>query len=174
MGAIREVLESDKKPKEKVNLLAQKIREDKKLFDQLIECFKAGSTTDKGNCIEAMETISEDQPSIILPHLDLIIENLNAAAPRVKWEAARVLGNVAHQYPAEASRAVPKLFDNIGDSGTVVRWSTAYALSEIAKADPRSRKELIPKFREILRKEKNNGVRNIYVKALELIGERTN
>lgn len=173
MGTIREILESDKKPKEKISLLAEKVKEDRKLFVQLVECFEAGSATDKGNCIEAMEYISEDEPDIILPHIGFIIEHVNHAASRVKWEAARVLGNVAQEYPAEVSKAVPKLLENTNDTGTVVRWSAASALVEIAKNSSELRKELVPKFKEILKKEENNGVRNIYVKALKSLGEKT-
>jgi hypothetical protein len=173
MGVISEILESDRKPKEKVNLLAEKVKKDRNLFAQLVECFEAGSATDKGNCIEAMEYVSEDEPDIILPHLDFIIEHINHAAPRVKWEAARVLGNVAQEYPAQVTKAIPKLLENTNDAGTVVRWSAASALAEIAKNSPESQKELVPKFKEILKKEKNNGVRNIYAKALESLGEET-
>jgi HEAT repeat protein len=172
MGAIREILESNRKPKEKVDLLAEKVKEDRNLFAQLVECFEAGSATDKGNCIEAMEYVSEDEPDIILPHLDFIIEQVNHAASRVRWESARIIGNVAQEYPDQIARAVPKLLANTNDTGTVVRWSAASALVEIAKNSPESQKELIPKFKEILKKEKNNGVRNIYVKALESLGQK--
>jgi hypothetical protein len=173
MEGIQEILKSDRKPKEKVSLLAQKVRENEKLFDQLAKCFESGSTADKGTCIEVMECVSKDKPNIILHHLDFIIEHVNFPAPRVKWEAARVLGNVAQKHPAEVSKAVPRLLQNANDTGTVVRWSTAYALTEIAKNDPNSQKILIPRFKEILRKEKNQGVKNIYTKALQSIGEKT-
>jgi hypothetical protein len=48
-----------------------------------------------------------------------------------------------------------------------VRWSAAFALAEIAKSSLKTQKELIPKFSEILKKEANNGVKNIYVKTLK-------
>ena len=40
------------------------------------------------------------------------------------------------------------------------------ALTEIAKSNPVIRKELKQKIEEIVQNEKNNGVRNVYSKAL--------
>ena len=49
---------------------------------------------------------------------------------------------------------------------TVIRWCAAYGLSEIAKHNTKIRKELIPKIKEIVEKEKNNGVKNVCLKAI--------
>ena len=52
MTIIEEILQSKRKPKEKVSLLAKKVKEDKKLLDQIVGYFKVGSVADRGNCIE--------------------------------------------------------------------------------------------------------------------------
>ena len=52
---------------------------------------------------------------------------------------------------------------------TVIRWGAAYSLSEIAKHSIKAQKELVPRIKEIVRKEKNNGVKNVYLKALKII-----
>jgi hypothetical protein len=58
---------------------------------------------------------------------------------------------------------------NTKDDSTVVRWCAAYALTEIAKSNLRTRAELVPVFNGYVEKEKNNGVRNVYVKTLKVI-----
>ena len=68
--------------------------------------------------------------------------------------------------PDKVKDAVPKLLENTKDKGTVVRWSAAFALTEIVKSNPEMQKELVPEFKEILERENNKGVKNIYVKYL--------
>jgi len=43
----------------------------------------------------------------------------------VKWEACRIIGNVAQEFPDKVKEAIPKLLENIKDKGTVVRWNVA-------------------------------------------------
>lgn len=76
---------------------------------------------------------------------------------------------MAAALPQQTEKALDKLLQNSTDKGTVVRWSTAFALGEIAKHNPNSRKKLLPKIREILKKETNNGVKNVYLKTLKAI-----
>ncbi len=167
MSTVEEILKSGSKPKEKVNLLAKEVKENRISVRELIEYFGLCSISEKGSCMEAMEVVSRENPEILLPHIDFIIEQISSKAPRVKWETARVVANISQKYPKEAAKAVPKLLVNTNDKGTVVRWSAAFALTQIAKSNPELRKELLPKFKEIAEKEENNGVKNIYSKAIK-------
>ncbi len=171
MSEIQEILQSDKKPKEKVSLLANKVKKNLKLIDELIEYFQIGTKAEKGNCIEVLEYVSQDNPDIVLPYVDFVIEHINEDAPKIKWETARVIGNLAQKFPEKAAKAVPKLLDNTKDKGTVVRWSVAFALTEIAKNSPKSQKALTAKFQNILKAEKNNGVKNVYLKTLKALNK---
>ncbi|ODS42591.1 MAG: hypothetical protein MSIBF_04600 [Candidatus Altiarchaeales archaeon IMC4] len=65
---------------------------------------------------------------------------------------------------------MPALFVNTKNESMVVRWCAAFALSEIAKNNRKLQKELAANFGEILKTEKNNGVRNVYIGALKAIG----
>jgi predicted nuclease of restriction endonuclease-like RecB superfamily len=51
---IEEIIGSKRKPKEKVTLLAEKLKSDKKLAAELIERFETASAPEKGSCMEAM------------------------------------------------------------------------------------------------------------------------
>ncbi|MGB4644465.1 MAG: hypothetical protein WBH76_01040 [Dictyoglomaceae bacterium] len=100
--------------------------------------------------------------------LDFVIAYINDKAPKVKWEACRITGNVAQRFPDKVKEAIPKLLENTNDKGTVVRWSPAFALANIAKNSKDVQKELVPEFNKILKREDNNGVRNSYLKFLKL------
>lgn len=169
MPTIEQILKSRSKPKEKVDALAKEVEDNRISIKQLIDYFEIGSVSEKGSCIEAIERIARDKPEIVLSYIDFIIDHINDQAPKVKWETARVIGNLSQKYPSEVVKAVPKLLLNTEDTGTVVRWSAAFALTEIAKNNLKLRKELVPRFKEIAEKEKNNGVKNLYVKALKIV-----
>jgi len=169
MSTIERILKSRNKPKEKVDTLAKEVKENRISIKQLIAYFEIGSVSEKGSCIEAIERIAREKPEIILPHIDFIIDHINDQAPKIKWETARVIGNLSLKYPNEVAKAIPKLLLNAKDAGTVVRWSAAFALTEIAKNHLKLRKELVPRFKEIAEKEKNKGVKNLYVKALKIL-----
>lgn len=170
MATIEEVLKSKKKPKEIVELLAKKLKNDKKLITELIQCFENGTTAEKGHCMEAIEYVTKEDPEFAQNYLDFVIEHINDKAPRVKWETARIIGNVAQRFPDKVKEAVPKILENTKDKGTVVRWSAAFALTEIAKSSLEMQKKLVPEFKKILGREDNKGVRNIYLKCLKDVG----
>jgi hypothetical protein len=170
MAAIEEILKSKKKPKEIVELLAEKLKSDKKVIDELIQCFENGTTAEKGNCMEAIEYVTKEDPEFAENCLDFVIAHINDKAPRVKWEDCRIIGNVARRFPDKIKESVPKLLENTNDKGTVVRWSAAFALTEIAKSSLEMQKKLVPEFKKILERENNNGVRNIYLKYLKSVG----
>jgi HEAT repeat protein len=167
MNTLQQISEWEGKPKELVIFLAKEAKRDRKSFLQLNEGLKNGSDVQKGVCAEVMEYVTRTNPELALPYVDSIIEFINYKAPRVKWETSRVIANMSQKYPELASKAVNRLLSNAKDSGTVVRWSAAYALTEIAKGNPKLAKNLLPRFSQILRKEKNSGVKNVYLRALK-------
>jgi len=171
MKVIEEIRSWEGKPKELVVFLTESIKKDEKLFSQLIEILKTGSDVEKGTCADVMKHISKDKPEIVVPYIDEMIDYIDYRAPRVKWGVPESIGNLSQKFPEEVEKAVPKLLVNTKDESTVVRWCAAFALSEIAKSNPRVRKELVPKIEGIVKKEKNNGVKNVYLKALKTINK---
>jgi HEAT repeat protein len=169
MAIIKEILKSKKKPKEIVDLIAEALRKDKKLFNELVQCFEDGTTAEKGSCMEAVEYVTKEDPEFAKNCFDFVIAHINDKAPRVKWEACRIIGNVAQKFTDEVKEAIPKLLENTEDKGTVVRWSAAFALTEIAKSSLGMQEKLVPEFKKILEKENNKGVRNIYLKYLKSV-----
>ena len=171
MKVIDEIRNWKGKPKELVAFLTESIGKDEKLFSQVIEILKTGSDVEKGTAADVMKHISKDKPEIVVPYVDDIVAYVNYKAPRVKWGVPEAIGNIAQKYPAEAEKAIPNLLANTEDESTVVRWCAAFALTEIAKNNPKARKELGSRIEEIVKNEKNNGVRNVYLKALRIMNK---
>jgi hypothetical protein len=162
------------KPKELVIFLTKSVKEDKTLFAQLVECLKSGSDVEKGTCADVMKNVTKDEPEIATPYINEMIEYINYKAPRVKWGVPESIGNIAQKFPDKVENAVPKLLINTKDDSTVVRWCAAYALSEIVKSNSKTRSALVPQIEELVKHENNNGVRNVYLKALKAIERKDN
>ena len=163
---------SDKniKPKEKTELLSKWIEANPDKVNELIEFAKKSKEPVKATCIEAIEFVTKSQPEIASAIcLDFVSKTLTEKAPRIKWESARVIGNIAHQHPEKLDEAITNLIENSGHSGTVVRWSAAYALSRIIKMQTSRNKYLIPAIESICEREEKNSIRKIYLDALKKI-----
>ena len=171
MAGIEKLLKSKDTPKGKALILAQKLKSDKNATSELIAFYKSATDAERGTCIAALTQITKHDPKFIEPYLEFVIEQIKYKAPRVKWEASEIVANIAKLFPDKAAKAIPNLTENTKDGGTVVRWSAAYGLTEIAKANPKTRQELIPLFEKMVYREKQNGVKNVYVKALKILGE---
>jgi hypothetical protein len=143
--------------------------EDEDLFSQLVDLMKTGSDFEKGTYADVMKHVTEENPGIAVPYVDDLIDFINYKAPRVRWGVPESIGNMSRKHPEEVVKAIPNLLINTKDDSTVVRWCAAYALTEIAKNNSRTRAELVPVFNDYVGKEKNNGVRNVYMKALKVI-----
>ena len=169
MNIIIDTVKSEKKHKEKIALLTEKVKEDKNLVAQLVELLKTGTDVEKGTCAEIMKFVSKDNPELMEPYIDTLIEYINYKAPRVKWGAPETIGNLAQRYPQKVEKAIPNLLKNTKDKSTVVRWCAAFALTEIAKYNSEKQKELVSIFNDLVKIEQNNGVKNLYLKSLKVI-----
>jgi len=169
MQIMEEIRDWGGKPKELIVKLSEKAKENPELLEQVELGLKEGSKVEKGICAEVMEYVSKDKPKLVVPYLNTVMEYLNFDASRVKWETARVIGNVSSVSPDKVTETIPKLMTNTHDKSTVVRWSAAFALTEIAKNNAEVRDELVSKLKEIVEREDNNGVKNVYLKGLKEI-----
>ena len=171
MKILDEIKKSDKKPKELNAYIAKLILEKKPTAADFAETLALGNDAERGTCIEALEYATQTKPELAKTYLSEVIKCLADKAPRVKWEAARVIGNIAKSMPKEAEKAIDSLVANTKDKGTVVRWSAAFALGEILKYHQSLRPTLLTKINGILDKEQNNGVKNVYLKAIKAVGK---
>jgi hypothetical protein len=172
METIKEILNSKRKPGEKVSVSAEIILKDHNLFKELMKILETGTDIEKGNCADIMKHVTAEHPEIAEPYIDDLIKYINYKIPRVKWGVPESIGNIAKKHSEKVEKAIPYLFKNTvenKDNSTVIRWCSAYALSEIAKAS--RKQELLNQIEEAAKKETNNGVRNVYLKAIKEVNK---
>lgn len=165
---------SDKtlKPKAKTELLSQLLLEKNISTEELIAFAGKAKDPVKATCIEALEFATKEKPEMANEEcLHFAASSLASKAPRVKWESARLIGNIAHRIPDQLDAAISGLLANSEDPGTVVRWSAALALGEIIKLKTKHNRDLIPAAEAIIRREEKNSIRKIYLAALKKVAK---
>lgn len=156
------------KPKAKVEKLSRLLQNSELSVNDLIDFANKAKDPVKASCIEAFEFATKANPAIATPLLfQFVTETLLEKAPRIKWESAKVIGNIAHLFPDHLDKAIINLLMNTEHIGTVVRWSAAFALGEIVKLKSKSSKKLIPAIHHIIAREEKNSIRKIYMTALK-------
>jgi HEAT repeat protein len=156
------------KAKEKVIQLSGLLVNNVVTIDELVEKAKDQKDTIAATLIETMEYASETRPEIINDKaFQFLIQSLKQDAPRVKWEAAKVIANTDHLHPKLLRKAVANLLDNTNYSGNVVRWSAATALSKIIALNTTLNKDLIPAVGAIAQQEQDNAIKKIYQQAIK-------
>lgn len=156
------------KSKAKTDALAKGLLKGDFSLTDLLDFASTAKEPEKATCLEAIEYATKENPAIGSEKLlAFATASLNAKAPRIKWESAKVIGNIAHLYPKKLNQAIAGLLINTEDKGTVVRWAAAYALSEILKLKGSNNKSLLPAIEAIVQREENNGVKKHYLLAIK-------
>ncbi|MBI2459396.1 MAG: hypothetical protein HYV53_02480 [Parcubacteria group bacterium] len=166
---IEKILNDKKvKSKEKIETISKMLLDKKISLNELIRFAKISKDPVKATCIEAIEFATKNKPKIASSAcLEFVSQTLSEKAPRVKWESAKVIGNITRLYPNGLDEAIKNLMINANHSGTVVRWSAAFALGEIIKMKTAKNKYLIPKIEFICKREEKNSIKKIYLEALK-------
>lgn len=156
------------KPKEKTETISKWILEDSLSTDELIGFADKAKDPIKATCIEAIEFATKENPNIANEEVfSFVTHTLSAKAPRIKWESAKVIGNIAHLFADNLDETIKKLIENSAFDGTVVRWSAAFALGEILKLKTKHNKTLLGKIETIIDKEEKNSIKKIYLDAIK-------
>lgn len=158
------------KAKAKVSTIGEWLLNKELPIEELLAYAEKQKATDKATCIEAIEYATKKNPTLATQDLfTYVTKALKDTEPRVKWESAKVIGNVAKLFPTQLNNAIKNLLPNAERTGTVVRWATAYGLAEILKLKTELNKELLPKIEAICEKEEDNGVKKKYLEALKKV-----
>lgn len=156
------------KPKLKTEAIAEALLNGSLPLSDLLTFATTAKDPEKATCIEAMEFASQKNASLItLDGLKFVSSTLTAKAPRIKWESAKVVGNIAHLYPQHLDTAIENLLMNSEHTGTVVRWSAAFALGEIVKLKLKKYADLVSSVQNIIEREEKNSIKKIYLAALK-------
>lgn len=137
--------------------------------DELLAFASSAKPPVKATCIEAIEFATRTSSNKIDKRLfAFAVESLNDKAPRMKWEAAKLIGNTAKDFKKHLDDAIHCLLINTEDEGTVVRWSAAFALSEILKLNTQWNEALIPAIEAIINREEKSSIKKIYLSAMKV------
>jgi len=167
MKSIESILGSSIAAKQKEVALVSLIEGESGQLAALVERFPSVSKSDQGTVMAALESFSRQRPDLVLLHADFVVGHVEDSQPRVRWEASRVVGNLAGANVPVLQSAVPALLRNARNEGTVVRWSAAFALTQLALGDVVLGQELLPRLAELARRETGDGIRKMYEKALK-------
>ncbi len=138
--------------------------------EELLVYAEKQKAPDKATCIEALEYATKKDPALADENtLEFVTQALKEDEPRIKWESAKVIGNIAKLFPGQLDKSLPGLLLNAANTGTVVRWATAYALAEILKLKTDLNKKLLPEIEALSEKEADNGVKKKYLDALKKV-----
>jgi hypothetical protein len=158
------------KTKVKVSTIGEWLANNELTLEELLVFAEKQKATNKATCIEAIEYATKKVPSIANENLLAFVTTaLKDDEPRVKWESAKVIGNIAKIFPTQLDKAISNLLTNADKTGTVVRWATAYALAEILKLKSDNNKKLLPIIETLCENEENNGVKKKYIDALKKV-----
>jgi len=156
------------KGKEKVETLSKAVLDGSLTPAELLDAAMKAKGADSGTCVEAMEFFTRTNPELCSkPCLDFMVVCLEDKAPRVRWEAAKVIGNVVALYATKLEDAISKLLANTEHPGTVVRWSAAYALTKIVEQKTKHNRDLVQAIEAITEREENNAIRKMYLACLK-------
>jgi HEAT repeat protein len=165
------VSNKDLKPAEKTATLGQWLLVGTISMDELLAVAKQSKDAAKATCIEAIEFATQKHPEIATTEcLSFVSQSLSEKASRVKWESAKVVGNIAQQFPQHLDEAIQNLLVNTEHNGTVVRWSAAFALGQIIQTPTKQAKNLIPTIQTICEREEKNSIQKMYTTALKKAG----
>lgn len=162
------LLDKTTKPKEKTESIAALLVSNTLSVADLLKQAKDFKESLKATCIEAIEFATHTDKTIVKEKdLDYIISCLADKAPRIKWEAAKIIANVISLYPKKIETALPHLLTNTEHTGTVVRWSAATAIGEILKLNQKINASLLPTVNTIIEREEKNSIKKIYLQAIK-------
>jgi len=156
-----------KKAKEKVAIISNWLLAGSLPADELLALAAQAKDADKGTCIEALELATRQNAAIADEQvLAFVTGTLSGPAPRVKWESAKVIGNIAKLFPAKLKEPIHALLINTKDKSTVVRWAAAFALGEILQLKTGHHKPLLPILEAAESNEQDQAIRKKYQLAI--------
>jgi hypothetical protein len=101
----------------------------------------------QSGCAELASLLSEYNPELLYPYIELFVNNLDAEAPVLRWEAVCTLGNLAS---IDKNKLTPAYIDQIAsflsDKSIVLQGHAVRALSKIAKASPDEAPRILDKL----------------------------
>ncbi len=161
-------IDKTKKAKQKVETISKWLIDGSLPTDELLAFADQAKDQVKATCIEAIEFATRQNLKIADESVfAFVTSTLTEDAPRIKWESAKVIGNIVHLFPTKLTKPINNLLINSEYDGTVVRWAAALALGEILKLKTKHNKHLLPAIELICDKEQDQAIKKKYLDAVK-------
>lgn len=156
------------RPKDIYNLYVSKAPE--KYVETIIQGLRSEKRKVQSGCAELASLLSEDNPELVYPHIDLFLTNLTEAkAPVLRWEAVCTLGNLASvDKNKQIPSYIPQIVPFLNNKSIVLQGHSVRALAKIAKGFP----DKAPEILDIVVNSKENFPDNrigFVIEAMELL-----
>ena len=118
-------------------------------LEKLIQGLESNKKRVQNGSAELISLLSKDHPDLLAPYIDKFIENLEAKAPVLRWEASCTLGNLAEvDMEKKIPQALPSMYPHLEHKSIVLANHTAQALAKIAEYNPQKAEEILDKLIE--------------------------
>jgi hypothetical protein len=162
-------MSSKMKHKAQATLIAVQAARDDYILGQLFEILRTGTDVERGTAAEVMKLVSQECPDRMAPYIDELIEFIDYKAPRVRWGCPESLRHLAKDYPDQVEKTILKLLAKLErpkHGSALVRGICFAGNFQIQPAKTIRAASLFQRF---ITTEQNNGVRKLYIKAIQEI-----
>jgi hypothetical protein len=139
----------------------------------ILDGLRSGKRRVENGCAQLASLLSEAEPALLYPHLQVFSDNLSSKEPVLRWEAACTLGNLA---AADTQRklvaCIPGLTKLLSDKSIVLQGHAVKALAKVARAFPDEGRGILEEFLKARSKFPGNGL-GYLVDAMEVFVERS-
>lgn len=99
------------KAKGKVPIIGEWLINNEIPMEELLAYTDKQKATDKATCIEALTYATKKAPTIADENLlHYVTKTLKDNEPRIKWESAKVVGNIVKLFPKQLDKVINNLY----------------------------------------------------------------
>ncbi|UCH88111.1 MAG: hypothetical protein JSV49_07540 [Thermoplasmata archaeon] len=119
-------------------IITEEILQHPSKVDDIITGLISGNKKIRASCAEIASIVSEENPGIFYPHVDVFIHNLNSNIPKLRCYATYTIGNLAEvDESGKIKKQIKLLAQNLATNSNTLQNYSARALGRIARAQPK-------------------------------------
>jgi hypothetical protein len=133
LESIKDKYDKDIYPK----IIMEEIQSNPAKVDDIVTGLISGNKRIRSSCAEIASIISEVNPELIYPYLDIFVKNLKSHIPKLRCHAAYTLGNLAAvDKSGKITKQIKAIAQNLSNESYKLQTYSVKALGKIAHANP--------------------------------------
>lgn len=118
-------------------LINDEVHQNPSAVDDIITGLISGNKKLRSNCSDIAAIISDEHPGKLYQYIDIFVNNLSSNIPRLKYNAAYTLGNLASvDRTGKIVDQIKPIAQNLSNDSNKIQNNSVRALSKIAAANP--------------------------------------